>query len=391
MTPPSPSSPAGGAVEVRAATTRTDRAAFIDLPYRAYRDLPAWRAPLRFERRAQLDPARNPALAQIDHALFLARRDGRVVGRIAAIVNHAHLQLHHATTGHFGFLDTLAPDPEAVAALIGAAGTWLRTRGMTRIQGPFNFTVNEESGLLIEGFDTPPMIMTPHGRPDYAPALEALGFTKVIDSHAYLYDFGARYTIPPRVQRLLAGFEKDSALSLRPLDLKNFDDEIRLVMDIFNDAWADNWNFVPFSEAQISAMAQELRPLVRGDSLWIAMINGEPAAFCLFLPDINEIAHGLDGRVLPFGWARILYRLKLRGPKRARLPLAGVRRKFHKTQGSILAMAAVFEKGFAAQYARGAGEIEASWVLETNRDMISMINLIGMRRYKTYRIYEKPL
>lgn len=376
---------------VSEATSRSDRAAFIDLPYRAYRDVPHWRAPLRFERKAQLDPKHNPGLAKIDHALMLARRGGQVVGRIAAIVNAGHLELYNDATGHFGFLDTLTSDPEVVAALMTAAEDWLRARAMTRIAGPFSFSINEESGLLVDGFDTAPMMMMPHGRPDYAPALEGLGFAKAMDLYAFLHRFEEDYHIPPTVKRWKDAFDRDAALSIRPLNMKNFKADIRLVMDIFNDAWSQNWGFVPFSADQIAVMAQELKPLIRSDSLWIAMIDGEPAGFTFLFPDLNEIVDGLDGRILPFGWAQLLYRLKLRGPTRARLPLAGLRRKFHKTRRGMVAMAGSFEAAFAAQHAQGVREVEASWILETNRDLLNLVDLYEMKRYKTYRVYEKAL
>lgn len=381
----------GTGLTVGPVKTRGDRAAFLDLPYRAYRDLPAWRAPLRFERAQQLDPRHNPGLAHIDHALFLARRGDRVVGRIAAIVNRLHLQQHGGATGHFGFLDTLGPDPDAVAALMQAAEGWLAARGMTHVAGPFNFSINEECGVLVEGFDTPPMMMMPHGRPDYAPALEALGFAREIDLYAFRHVFADGYTIPPKVQKLKAAFERDPALTIRPLDMKNFKADIDLVMDIFNDAWSQNWGFIPFQADQISTMARELKPLIHADALWIAYINGAAAGFVLILPDINEIADGLDGRIMPLGWAQLLYRLKLRGPVRARLPLAGLRRGFHKSRRGLLAMTGAFEAAFAAQYRRGVREIESSWILETNRDLLNLVALYDMPRYKTYRIYGKAI
>ena len=393
MSAPSQPAAASSAAALRVVPVASvaDRAAFLDLPYRAYRGQPGWRAPLRMERAAQLDPAQNKGLAHIDHTLFLARRGGEVVGRIAAIVNHAHLGIHHDCTGHFGFLDTLVPDTEAVAALIEAAANWLRAQGMTRIRGPFSFSINEETGLLVEGFETPPMILMPHGRPDYAPALEGAGLVKAMDMHAFHYKFGETYTMPPRVRRLVEGFREDPALTIRPLDMRNFKADIALIMELFNDAWAENWGFVPFSADQIGAMAKELRPLIHPRSLWIASIDGAPAAFTLFLPDINEMADGLDGRLLPFGWAQLLYRLKIRGPRRSRLPLAGIRRKYHKSRRGLLAMAGCYEAAFRAQHEQGVREVEASWVLEVNRDLLKLITLYDMTRYKTYRVYEKPL
>lgn len=372
-------------------TTAADRKAFLDLPYRAYHDLPDWRAPLRLERAMQINPKHNPALARMEHVLMLARRGDQVVGRIAAFINPAHLAVHDDATGHFGFLDTLAPDAQAVAALTGAAQDWLRARGMRRIAGPFNFSVNEECGLLVDGFDSPPMMMMPHGRPDYAAALESVGYQKAIDLYAFLCDFDEEYSPPPTVQKWKAAFERDPSLTIRPLDMKNFKADIALVMDMFNDAWSQNWGFVPFSPEQINAMSQELKPLIRSDSLWIAMIDGEPAGFTLLLPDLNEVTAGLDGRLLPFGWLHVLYGLKMRGTRRARLPLAGLRRKFHKTRRGMLAMTGSCEAAFAAQHARGVRQVEASWILETNRDLLNLVALYDMPRYKTYRIYEKAL
>ena len=322
---------------------------------------------------------------------MLARRDSQVVGRIAAIVNQGHLDLYEDATGHFGFLDTLTPDAAIAGALMAAVEDWLRARGMARIAGPFSFSINEESGLLVDGFDTPPMMMMPHGRPDYAPTLEGLGFVKAMDLYAFLYEFDETYHIPPTVKRWKDAFDRDPALSIRPLDMKNFKADIRLVMEIFNDAWSQNWGFVPFSADQITVMAQELKPLLRSESLWIAMIDGEPAGFTFLFPDLNEIVDGLDGKILPFGWVQLLYRLKLRGPTRARLPLAGLRRKFHKTRRGMVAMAGSFEAAFAAQHAQGVREVEASWILETNSDLLNLVDLYEMKRYKTYRVYEKPL
>ncbi len=390
--PARPARSAGASrTEISPVVTGADRKAFLDLPYRAYRHLPAWRAPLRMERANQIDPARNPGLVGIDHVFFLARKNGEVAGRIAAFVNPAHLAAHGDGTGHFGFLDTLRDDPEVVAALLSAAEAWLRGRGMRRIAGPFNFSVNEECGLLVDGFDTPPMIMMPHGRPDYAGAVERAGYAKEMDLHAFLYEFGSTYAAPKMVAKWKALFDADPAVSVRPIDMSRFREEIALIMDMFNDAWSQNWGFVPFSDAQIGTMADELKPLITADAIWIASIDGEPATFTVFLPDLNELAHGLDGRLLPFGWARLLWRLKVRGATRARLPLFGLRRKFHKTRRGMLALAGSFESAFSAQYRRGVRQLEAGWVLETNQDLIGLIELFEMKRYKTYRIYGKAL
>lgn len=386
----------GGAVSTSPVTVKrvesaAERRVFLDLPYRAYRHLPEWRAPLRFERSAQIDPQQNPALAQMSHEFLLAWRDNEPVGRIAVFINPAHLARHNDQTGHFGFLDTLQEDDEAIAALMQAAESWLRWKGMLRIAGPFNFSVNEECGLLVDGFDTPPVMMMLHGRPDYAPALEQAGYSKTMDMHAYMIRMGNTFEPPPIARKLIEGFERDPKLQIRNLDSRNYDSEINQILDIFDDAWSQNWGFVPFGKEEITHMAKELKPLISRDHLWIGMIDGEAACFALVLPDILEAADGLDGRLLPFGWIQFLRRLKLQGTTTARIPLAGMRRKYHKTRRGVQTMAATCSQALAAQHARGVRNIEASWILETNQNLINIISLFDAPRYKTYRIYGKSL
>lgn len=384
--------PAGAsALRIEPVTSARGRQAFVDLPYDAYRSLETWRAPLRFERKAQLEPKSNPGLALLDHQLFVAWRGDKPVGRIAALVNHAHLERHDPACGHFGFLDTLEADTDLVKALIEAAAGWLSTRGMTRMAGPFNFSVNEECGLLVEGFDTPPMIMMGHGRPDYASTLEALGFEKAMDMHAYICRLGEIYDRFPLTERLVRFAQRDDGISIRPISHARFKEEVALVLDIFNDAWSDNWGFVPFGDAQIRHMASELRPLLREDSVWIASVDNTPMAFTLVVPNINEVVDGLDGRLLPFGWLQLLKGLKLKGPASARIPLAGVRKGHHKTRRGLAAFAAASDAAIAAQHARGVRDIELSWVLEDNEDLIGLTRLQNCERYKTYRIYERRL
>jgi len=380
-----------GAISVHPLEAAADRKAFLDIPYTAYGHLADWRAPLRFERAAQINPTRNPALARMEHVLMVARRGAVVVGRIAAFINPAHLETHKDATGHFGFLDTIAPDDDVIGALMQAAEDWLRSRGMKRIAGPFNFSVNEECGLLVDGFDSPPVMMMPHGRPDYAPALEARQYVKEMDLYAYMCQLGEPYRVPKTIRRLKESFDQDPGLEVRMMNPQDYRGEIDLILSIFDDAWSRNWGFVPFGKDEITHMANELKLLIRRDGLWIGLIDGEPACFTLVLPNLNEATEGLDGRLLPFGWVQLLQRLKLRGTRTARLPLAGMRQKFHKTRRGMLTMVASCEAAFAAQHARGVREVEASWILETNRDLHNLVSIYDAPRYKTYRIYGKAL
>ncbi len=375
--------------EISPVRSRQDRQAFLDLPYRAYRADPNWRAPLRMMQADQISPAKNVALSTMDYELFLARRNGNVIGRVAAIVNRTYIARYQNQTGHFGFLDTLEPEPDLVAALLATAEQHLKASGMQRMLGPFNFSINEECGLLVDGFDTPPMILMPHGRPDYASACEAAGLTKAKDTIAYHFRFPPDHVTPPKIARVRQAVEREPDLRIRPLNMKRFKSEMATILDMFNDAWSQNWEFLPFSEDQINHMAAELRPLVTENSIQIAEYKGKPIAFAVFLPDLNELAHGLNGRLVPFGWAQLLYRLKIRGPRRARLPLAGLRRAHHKTKLGFLAAVGSFEAAISAQHAQGVEEIEASWVLEDNDDLIAMCRTYGLQPYKTYRIYEK--
>lgn len=377
--------------EISPVRTKADQDEFLSLPYEAYRSDPNWRAPLRMMQADQISPSKNVALAHMQYQLFLARQGGRAVGRIAAIINPAHLERYQDQTGHFGFLDTLRPDADLVAALLREAEAFLKANGMKQMKGPFNFSINEECGVLIDGFDTPPMILMPHGRPDYGPAIEAAGLTKAMDTLAFRFRFGVGYKLPADIERMKDKLKTYKDLNVRPMNMRRYKDEISNVLDMFNDAWSQNWQFVPFSKEQIHHMSKELRPLVTSKSLWIAEHKGRPIAFALFLPDLNEIAHGLDGKLLPFGWAQVLNRLKIRGPRRARLPLAGLRREFHKTRLGFLAALGSFEAAIWAQYEQGVEEIEASWVLEDNNDLIAMCRGYRMEPYKTYRIYQKAL
>lgn len=377
--------------EIVRAEGRAGMRAFADLPFAAYRDDPAWHPPLRMVHAQQLDARRNAALAHIEPAFFLARRAGRVVGRISAQVNRAHLARHDDATGHFGFLDTLPGAEAAVPALLAAAEAHLRAQGMQAIAGPFNFSVNEETGLLVEGFDSPNMILMPHGRAAYAPEIEAAGYARAMDMHAYLHRMGPAFQTPRKVQAMRDRQARNPRLTVRPANLRDFTAEIRIIMDIFNDAWSRNWGFVPLSEAEIAHMASEIRPILRPGSLWIGMDDGHPVTFTMMIPNMNEATRDLDGRLLPLGWARVLWRLKRHRIATARLPLAGTRPSHQKSLAGMALASACFDNCLKDQHEHGVRAVEFSWVLETNRDLITLIDLYAAERYKTYRIYRKAL
>jgi hypothetical protein len=376
------------AIRVTPVDGRASLQQFLALPAQIYCDDPAWIQPLTFERLQHLDPKKNPFFARAEMACWTAWRGDRCIGRISAQVNRAHLEHHQDATGHFGFLEA-EDDPEAFAALFEAAETWLRARGLRRAMGPFSLSINDESGLLIEGFETAPYVMMGHARPYYAVRVAEQGYARSKDLIAYAFDPGA--PLPAGAQRMLDKLRGLPGITFRPIDMRRFDQELRTVLDIFNDAWAGNWNFLPMSPAEVRHLGTSLKPLLRPEFVVIGEVEGEPAAMTVTLPNVNEAIADLHGRLLPLGWLKLLWRLKVRGTRSARMPLMGIRRRYQATpRGAALALG-VIDTVRRNHAAYGTRHAELSWVLEDNRPIRDIIELVGGRPYKTYRIYEKAL
>ncbi len=378
-------------VTVRRVRTAAEKAVFLSLPYDLYAGDEAWRPPLRFERKDHLERHLKGEEPTEKIALFLAYEGERAVGRIAAFLNRAHLDRYDDGAGHFGMLAAENEAPRIVWALLRAAEEHLRELGVRKIVGPYDFSVNEEIGLPTSGFDTPPMLMMPYARPGLAPAVESAGYAKAMDLYAYAVDLDAHYPRPPVVQRLQRQVRDDPSLSMRPMDPKRFAEEVRTGMAIFNDAWSNNWGFLPFSDEQVDHMAKSLKPLLDPDSFWIGEKDGEAVAFVVMVPNVNEAARDLDGRILPTGWAKLLWRLKRRKVTTARMMLMGTRRDMQKSRAGVALVCSLFEEAFAAGRKKGLKTCEMSWVLETNADVQRLIALSGAERYKTYRMVSKDL
>ena len=378
----------GDAVVIEAVADAAAMERFIRAPFALQGGDPNWVPPLIKERRDHLDPRKNPWFDHAEAGYWLALRGGRVAGRISAQVDRARLARHGDATGHFGFLE--AEDDGAVFnALFGAAEAWLGERGMRRAMGPFSLSINDETGLLVDGFDSPPSLMMGHAPPYYGRRVEDQGYVKAMDLFAYTRE--TRQPLPPGPTALAERVRHSPEVTLRPLDPARYGDDLDIILDIFNDAWSENWGFVPFTAAEIDHLATSLKPLIRADLVCIAEVGGEPAAMAVALPNLNEAIADLGGRLLPLGWARLLWRLKVRGLRTARVPLMGVRRRYHATVlGAALAFAVVdaIHRHLAAA---GFDRAELSWVLEDNQPMRRMVEAIGGRAYKTYRIYEKAL
>lgn len=362
--------------------------AFVGLTRTIYADDPHWVQPLTFERLDHLNQAKNPFLRAIDVRYWIAYRGAEPVGRVSAQVNQRHLDRHGDATGHFGFLEAV-DDPEVFAILMGAAEGWLRDRGMARVAGPFSLSINDESGLLVEGFDTPPSMMMGHGRAYYRERLEALGYAKAKDLIAY--DVDASHPWPEATQKLIARVMAMPGVRIRTLDMRRYREEIGTICRIFNDAWADNWGFIPFGEDEAAYLAKSIRPLVTADSFAIGEIDGEPVGMTVTLPNLNEAIAGLDGRLLPFGWLQLLWRLKVTGVTSGRMPLMGIAKRLHGTsRGAAIALGMI--ERIRRHYSRlGYRHGELSWVLEDNRSVQAVIGATEAVPYKRYRIFEKAL
>lgn len=366
---------------------KAGKKAFLDLPFALYRNDPNWVAPLYLERFEHLNPKKNPYFNHAEVELFLAMRDGKPVGRISAQVCKLRTERYKDGAGQFGFLEA-ENDPAVFKALFDTASAWLKQRGMSRVQGPFSFSINDEMGLLIDGFSTPPNMMMGHGLAYYPARVEEQGFAKAKDVIAYEYiDPGQ---LPRTVKYAYDKILANKDVVVRPLDKKNLMKELETVVSISNDAWSDNWGFVPWTQEEMVALGNNLKMLVTGDYIAIAEYQGKPVAMAISLPNINDWITGLDGKLLPFGWVKLVRSL-FSPPRSVRMPLMGLRKSMHATPiGAALAMAAIAR---VRDYhsSRGTKHAELSWILEDNLPMRRMIEAFGGKPYKTYRVYEKAI
>jgi hypothetical protein len=366
-------------------SSRADRRDFLGLAAALYRDDPHWIAPLRFEERMRVF-GKNPLFEHAEARAWVARRGGRPLGRITAQIDRLQQETQGNQAGSFGMLEA-EDDPEVFAALFGAAEAWLRERGCTEVRGPFNLSINEEAGLLVEGFDTPPCVMMSHGRPYYPAQVEEHGYEKAQDLFAYTLK--SAFAPPPVMLKLAERAARE--VRMRALRRRDLAAELEILRDIFNDAWAGNWGFVPFTRAEFAELGKVMAALIPEDFVQIAEIDGRPVAFIVALPNVNEAARDLRGRLLPLGWAKLLWRLKVSGVRSGRVPLLGVRREYHHTRlGPTLAFM-VTNAARVSLARRGIIDVELSWILEGNSGMRNIIETIGGTAYKRYRIYRKWL
>ena len=371
---------------VAVASKKEEEEAFLRLPWRLYKDDPAWVPNLLILQRDVISKKRNPFFEEGEAQLFLARRDGEVVGRISAQVDPRHNAQHGERTGFFGFFEAVA-DEEVARSLLAAAEAWLRGRDLDTIRGPFNFSITEEAGLLVEGFDQPPMIAMTHALPYYGGLLEAAGYAKAMDLLAYRWGIGD----PPA--RMMEAIERTRAvpgLRLRQMSRLHLHKEVRLLLDIYNESWKENWGYVAVTPREARKLAGDLRLIADPSIVLIAEVNGEPAGTVVGLPNLYEATRDFDGFIDPVKAVKLLWRLKLRGTETGRIFLFGVKPKFRTRELYGLPFLLLHELYLAAKKRRYKW-CEESWVLENNARLNTLMPYWNAYVYKRYRIYEKAL
>jgi GNAT superfamily N-acetyltransferase len=372
-------------VEVRPVASKRELKAFMRLPWRLYRNEPHWIPPLLMDLRKRLDRKRNPFFEHAEAEYFLAWRDGRPVGRITAQVDRNFNEFQGNDWGLFGFFEC-EDDPEAAGALLEAAAAWLRERGRDRMVGPMDFTTNDECGLLVEGHDRMPIILTPWQHPYYQGLLEGAGLTKAMDAFMWELYVDKRERVHPAIWEMAEKVKSEHGITVRPMRKRDLQAEVGRFLEVYNAAWERNWGFVPLSEEEVRHYAKDLKPVL--DENW-AMIaearDGTVVGAALTLPDFNQVLAHLNGRLLPFGWAKALYwRRKV---DRVRVFALGVKREYQHTGVA----ARMYELHFDSAERTPQKGGETGWILESNTAMNRAMEGMGGKISRRYRFYEKPL
>lgn len=380
-------------LSIRPVVTKADTKAFIELAYRLNGNDPNWVAPLRDEEYAKINPKKNGWFSHAEVQLFIAERDRKVVGRISAHLDLLALEMAPEQgfgpgVGFWGMFE--AEDQNAAKALINTAEDWLRRKGMNKAVGPMSLSVWEEPGLLTKGYDHPPTVLMAHHQPQYRGWIEGMGYGEV--KKLLTYDLDVSKGFPPLINRIVAAGEKNERIRIRCVDKSRFEEEAKLILAILNDAWSDNWGFVPLTQPEIDDVGKKLKPLVFEQLIRIAEYDGEPVAFMVALPDLNEALKPLKGHLLPFGWAKLLWWLRKPKARTARVPLMGVVKRLQASRlASQLAfmMIEFIRRDSVANFGVTRGEI--GWVLEDNQGMNAIADAIESKINREYLIYAKTL
>jgi hypothetical protein len=379
------------AIVVTEVRSGRDLRRFLGVPYHVYRNDSCWVPPLQHEIRKLLDRRRNPFFEHAEADYWIAWRGDRPVGRISAQINRLHLETHGDGTGNFGFLEAI-DDHAVFEALVGTAGAWLKARGMARMLGPYSPSINDEIGVLVTGFDRPAVIGTAYSPRYYGARLEAAGCVKAKDVHALLFDMaGEDIREIDRLKRVTDRVNAAGRFHIRPIDMRCFETEMRNAIEVYNDAWSDNWGFVPVTRSEVKHLIASVRPIIDPKYVLMGEVDGKLEGIFMTLLNLNEAIADLGGRLAPFGWAKLLWRLHRRPFKSGRVMLAGVRKRHRNSLLSPALLSQMLARTIETGRASGIDWLELSWVLEDNARSMALCRRAGGRIYKTYRIYRKPL
>jgi len=360
---------------------------FLDVVDVIYAGDPHYVRPLDMMVSEQLDPKKNPFFEHAEVAGWVAYKDGSPVGRITAQIDHGHLERHKDSAGFFGFFDTI-DDPEVADKLLQEAASWVKARGMKSLRGPFSLNINEETGCLVEGFDSPAFVMMTYHRPYQGGLIEKAGLTKLKDFYSWGYEVGK---VPARAQKAYDEIAAMPEITSRPIDTKHMLRDVKIVMEIFNDAWSENWGFVPLTESELKKTAEDFKLLLVPELTRIVSIDGDPSAVLLAVPNLNEAIAGLRGQIFPFGFAKLIWRLKVSGVKTGRLIILGIRKKFRHVRRYGGLSAYLYVTANHAANLLGIQRGELGWTLEDNSAVNAGIRLMGGKIAKRYRVYEKAV
>lgn len=361
---------------------------FIRVPWQLYADDPHWVPPLNLDLQARLSASRNPYFEHAEAAYFIAERDGKTVGRISAQVCQLAQQHHGEGTGHFGFFES-EDSRDTARALFATAEEWLKSKGMRRLVGPFNLSINDEMGVLVDGFHRPAFAFMGHHRPYYDGLFVGEGFEKEKDVFAYYANLERPY--PRRIERALGEVSRDPRVRVRPMDRGDIRREVRVMSEVFNDAWQGNWGHIPITHAEAEHLERTVRSYLGSDSVLFAEIDGRVVGFIVVLPNLNEFTRDLNGKLFPTGWVRLLWRMQFARCGSVRVPLMGLRREYQRSRCGAAVALKMIDQSRHNWLANGATFCELSWILEDNAPMRRILEALGYVRDKTYRVYSKPL
>lgn len=373
-------------MDITPVRNKKDLMDFLRVPEIIYRDNPHYPIQLYMERKEHFS-SKNPYFQHATHQLFVAREGNVPVGRISAQIDEFAVSKEQRNIGHFGFLE--AKNDDIFQALLRCAEEWLKSHGITHVGGPYSFSINDEVGLLVDGFNDRPRLLMNYAQEWYEESLNKAGYAGVKDLIAYSIDTSS--PPPPRLVKMAEASKKYQNIVMRPINMRRLKKEMRIVMDVFNDAWKENWGFIPMTEAEIGHMVSNMKLLIDPKFVRVAEKDGYPFLVSIALPDLNEVLMGLKGRLFPFGWLKLLWRLKVKKPTSIRLLIMGLRPDMQRNTLSIRAGSMLFQQILTEAKKQGIRDIECSWILEDNAAIINIIEFAGGKIYKRYRLYEKAL